>query len=246
MSDLVPDPFEYDGEEFPVVRMPNGDLGIPLRRLCVPLSLDPDAQRKLVERSAWSKGRTAKMYVRLPGDDRSRQHFVISYRIVPMWVANITTSQVKDEEGRKRTERWQVEFADALYDYVFNGGAINPRALAAAAPVIALPAPERYEPVTFPLEDVVVLIRQRFGVRISEKDLRDKLRQGGVFRRNGKPTVHYDFMFWHTGTAYELYGHQIDALYKLYESIKLRLEAAAQRSLPLDPPGWPELPLEGA
>lgn len=244
MSDLVPDPFEYDGEEFPAIRMPGGDIGLPLRRLTLPLNLDPDGQRKLIKRSAWSKGRTDEMYVRLPGDRQARKHFVISYRIISMWIANIGTSQMEDDAARERVERWQVEFADALYDYVFNGGATNPRTLT-AAPVIALPAPAHYEPTTFPLEDVVVLIRQKFGVRVSERDLRDKLRQGGVFRRNGKPTVNYDFMFWHTGTAYELYGHQIDALYRLYEAIKLRLEAAAQRSLPLDPPGWPELPLGG-
>lgn len=121
-------PFEFDGEQFPVVQMPNGDQGLPLRRLTVPLGLDPDAQRNLVKRSAWSKGRTANMNVRLQGDDRVREHFVISYRIIPMWIANIGTTQIKDDATRERIERWQVEFADALYDYVFNGGAINPRA----------------------------------------------------------------------------------------------------------------------
>ncbi|AQZ67615.1 hypothetical protein BKM31_44655 [[Actinomadura] parvosata subsp. kistnae] len=68
------------------------------------------------------------MYVRLPDDDRVRKHFVISYRIVPMWISNIGTSQMEDAVARQRIERWQVEFADALYDYVFKGGAINPRA----------------------------------------------------------------------------------------------------------------------
>ncbi|GIH23022.1 hypothetical protein Aph01nite_13320 [Acrocarpospora phusangensis] len=124
----VPALFEFDGERFPVVPMPNGDLGLPLRRLTVPVGLDPDGQRNLIKRSAWSKGRTDNMYVQLPGDTQVREHFVISHRIVPMWIANIETGRMANQSTRERIERWQVEFADALYDYVFNGGAINPRA----------------------------------------------------------------------------------------------------------------------
>jgi hypothetical protein len=123
-----PEPFEFDGERFPVVPMPNGDFGIPLRRLTLPVDLDPDGQRRLIERSAWSKGRTDTMTVQLPGDTQARSHFVISHRIVPMWIANIGASQIKDDAKRERIERWQVELADALYNYVFSGGAINPRA----------------------------------------------------------------------------------------------------------------------
>lgn len=128
MSNLLPKPFEYDGIQFPTLIMPNGDIGLPLRRLAVPAGLDPDGQRRLIKSSAWSEGRTDEMYVQLPGDTQVRKHFVISHRIVPMWIANIGTSQMKDDAARERIERWQVEFADALYDYVFNGGAINPRA----------------------------------------------------------------------------------------------------------------------
>ncbi|MEV8639337.1 phage antirepressor N-terminal domain-containing protein [Streptosporangium sp. NPDC051023] len=245
MSEIVPSSFNFDGEQFPVVRMPNGDIGLPLRRLTVPIGLNPDGQRKLIERSAWSKGRTDNMYVRLPGDDRVRQHFVISYRIIPMWIANVETGRMKDQDARKRIERWQVEFADALYNYVFNGGASNPRAVA-AEPVAQLPVPEPFTPKTFPLAEVVVLIKQKFGVRISVADLKEKLRQAGAMRQDDRPRSGYEALFWHTGEvgkAYEVFGHQIEAVYRLYESTKLRLEMAAQKQLALDPPGWPELPL---
>lgn len=118
--------------------------------------------------------------------------------------------------------------------------------LAEVARAAAPPAVEPFTPTTYPLADVVVLIRQRFGVRISVGDLTEKLRQGGVLRQDGKPKVKYESLFWHTGETgrtYEVFGHQIEAVYRLYESTKLRLELAAQRALPLDPPGWPELPL---
>ncbi|MFI7125924.1 hypothetical protein ACIBQ1_09535 [Nonomuraea sp. NPDC050153] len=103
------------------------------------------------------------------------------------------------------------------------------------------------QPKTFPFADVVVLMRQEYGVRISVKDLTETLRQGGVLRQDErKPKTKYEAMFWHTGSAYEVHAHHIKGLYHIYESTKLRLQAATQRALPIDPPGWPELPLEGA
>lgn len=246
MSDLVPSPFAFDGENFPVFRMPNGDFGLPLSCLTAPIDISADAQRRLVERAPWSKGRTTKMVVQVPGDTQARKHFVISHRIVPMWVANITTSQIKDEEARKRIARWQVELADALYEYVFNGNAANPRAVT-ASPVAALPAPEPVEPDTYPLVDVVILMRQRFGVRVHQNELTRILRAGSVLRQDGRPHAAYSHLFWlkKNGT-YEVFEHSIAPLYHIYESTKLRLEMAAQAALRMDPPGWPELPLEGA
>lgn len=247
MSDLVPSPFAFDGENFPVFRMPNGDFGLPLTCLTAPIDISADAQRRLIERSPWSKGRTTKMVVQVPGDTQARKHFVISHRIVPMWVANITASQIKDEEARKRISRWQVELADALYEYVFNGEATNPRALATAS-VTALPAPEVSDPKTYPMLDALVLMRQRFGVNVGLHDLTRTLRAGGVLRQDGRPMKNYMHLFWLKSetSTYEVFEHAIAPLYHLYESTKLRLQMAAQRALPIDPPGWPELPLGDA
>lgn len=75
MSDLVPSPFAFDGENFPVFRMPNGDFGLPLSCLTAPIDISADAQRRLVERAPWSKGRTTKMVVQVPGDTQARKHF---------------------------------------------------------------------------------------------------------------------------------------------------------------------------
>jgi hypothetical protein len=118
-------------------------------------------------------------------------------------------------------------------------------ALAAAESVAALPAPEPVEPNTYPLVDALVLMRQRFGVNVGLHDLTRTLRAGGVLRQDGRPMKDYTHLFWlkaKTGT-YEVFEHSIKPLYHVYESTKLRLEMAAQRALPLDPPGWPELPL---
>lgn len=118
-------------------------------------------------------------------------------------------------------------------------------ALAGSQPAKAL----AFKPKTFPLAEVVVLIKQRFGVRIAISDLKETLRQAGVIRQDDRPHAKHESLFWHTGEpgkAYEVFGHQIEAVYRIYESTKIRLEMQAQRSLPLDPPGWPELPLGDA
>jgi hypothetical protein len=99
------------------------------------------------------------------------------------------------------------------------------------------------EPTTFPLSDAVVLMRQKFGVRVPVAELTRILRAGGVLRQDGKPKAEYQALFWHTGSAYEVFGHAIEPLYRRYESTKIRLEMAAQMRLPMEPPGWPELPL---
>lgn len=117
----------------------------------------------------------------------------------------------------------------------------------AAEPKTALPLPEPVEPKTYPLLDSLVLMRQRFGTRVGIYDLTRTLRAGGVLRQDGRPMSAYSHLFWlkaKTGT-YEVFEHAIEPLYRLYESTKMRLEIAVQRALPLDPPGWPELPLGG-
>ncbi|WP_067459297.1 phage antirepressor N-terminal domain-containing protein [Actinomadura macra] len=130
-------PFVFDGEQFPVVQMPSGDPGLPLHRLTTPIGLDPNGQKQRIERSPWSQGRACVMHVQLPGDDRVREHFVISYRIIPTWIVTIDSSRIKDDAARDRIVRWQCELADALADYVFNGGALNPRATADQLEVLA-------------------------------------------------------------------------------------------------------------
>jgi hypothetical protein len=113
----------------------------------------------------------------------------------------------------------------------------------------APPLAEVFKPKTFPLAEVVVLIKQKFGVRIPISDLKETLRQAGVVRQDDRPHAKHQDLFWHTGEAgkaYEVLGHQIEAVYRLYEATKIRLEMQVQRTLPLDPPGWPELPLGDA
>lgn len=170
-------------------------------------------------------------------DGKVRDMASVDVRTFLMLLATIDERRVS-EDARQVLIAYQREVAD-LIEAHFTRSRV--------APVAELPPAAPFEPKTFPLTDVVVLIRQRFGVRISVADLTEKLRQGGVLRQDGKPKVKYEALFWHTSETsktYEVFGHAIEAVYRLYESTKLRLELAAQRQLPMDPPGWPALPFE--
>jgi hypothetical protein len=119
--------FDFHGDHLPIVRR-DDDCFMPLKPMADALGLDARAQQRMIERSPWSETCTAVMAAQLPSDSQIRQHFMISHRIVPMWIANITARRIKDEAVKAKVIKWQKEFADALFKYVFEGGAINPRA----------------------------------------------------------------------------------------------------------------------
>lgn len=109
--------FDFHGDTVTVVTDPRGNWAV-LGQLCQNLTIDPEAQRKAILRKAWSQGKTDVMEVMLPGQARAYPQFLLHERIVPMWLANITTSRISDEEKRRKVEEAQVDLAEALYKYV--------------------------------------------------------------------------------------------------------------------------------
>lgn len=118
----TPGPFETGSFDFhgkPVVVLSNetGSWAV-LGQLCQNLTLDSEAQRKAILRKAWSRGKTDVMEVMLPGQNRAYPQFLVHERVVPMWLANITSSRIEDPSIRANVEEAQVELADALHAYV--------------------------------------------------------------------------------------------------------------------------------
>jgi len=119
--------FEFHGDSVAVVTNEAGNWAV-LSQLSQNLSLDPNGQRQMVERKSWSQGKTCVLHVMLPGQNRPYPQFLIHERIVPMWLANITSSRIGDEGKREKVELAQVELADALHAFVSGR---TPSALAA-------------------------------------------------------------------------------------------------------------------
>lgn len=109
--------FDFHGKPVVVLSDDSGNWAV-LGQLCRNLTLDAEAQRKNLLRKSWSQGRTSVMEVQLPGDTQRRPQFLIHERIVPMWLANITSSRIEDPAIRANIELAQTELAGALHEYV--------------------------------------------------------------------------------------------------------------------------------
>ena len=120
------DSFDFHGDEASIYTDERGYWIFP-GQLCRFMGIDANNQRKRTERNHWSEGWTAIVAVRLPGDDRSREHVILHQRRLPMWLGSIVTTRIKDETVRAQVEAHQTEFADALADYLTKGLAVNPR-----------------------------------------------------------------------------------------------------------------------
>lgn len=116
-SDFEIGSFNFHGEQVIILTNADGNWAV-MGQLCRNLTLDSEAQRQAILRKSWSRGRTCVTQVQLPGDLQTRPQFLIHERIVPMWLANITSSRIADPVVRENIERAQVEFADALHQYV--------------------------------------------------------------------------------------------------------------------------------
>jgi len=109
--------FDFHGKPVLVLSNDAGNWAV-LGQLCANLTLDANGQRQAIERKSWSQGKTCVSHVMLPGQNRAYPQFLIHERIVPMWLANITTSRIEDPLVRVTVEQAQVELADALHEYV--------------------------------------------------------------------------------------------------------------------------------
>ena len=104
----------------------DGDtVRVALRPACEAMGLDPEPQRKRLERRPWA---TTSIMEAVGADGRRRDMLMIDRRTFTMWLATIDTTRLKSERARNLVETFQREAADALDNYFHNGGAINPAA----------------------------------------------------------------------------------------------------------------------
>jgi hypothetical protein len=100
----------YDDEL--LVNEHDGKPWVLLTPVCEALGLDPQAQRRRIDRSAWSRGRVAVMATHSPRGEQ--QSVCLDLDIIPMWLATISTHRISDPIVRAKLERYQREAADAL------------------------------------------------------------------------------------------------------------------------------------
>lgn len=108
-------PFTFRGDALDVVRLPDGDVGLSLRRLCEALGVDPDAQMNRLSRAAENGARWATTFVMevVAADGKIRPMLCLPRRSVPMWAATLDASRVAPEV-REKLVGYQDDAADVL------------------------------------------------------------------------------------------------------------------------------------
>jgi hypothetical protein len=129
------------------------------------MGVDPEGQRQAVTRKHWAAGWTCKTQVQMPGDTQRREHFFIHEKRVPMWLANIDTTRLKDDEVRARVEAAQVEFADVLAEWTATGE-VKPKSAAVNSPEL----PVDYETA---LVHLLASVRERKALEARNAQLED-------------------------------------------------------------------------
>lgn len=114
----------FHGTELVAVKQEE-NIWVSLRNACDSLGIQFDAQNKRLSRAPWA----VKSIMDSTGiDGKNYQMIFIDKRTFTMWLATIDTSRLKSDRARTLVETFQKEAAEALENYFFNGGAINPRA----------------------------------------------------------------------------------------------------------------------
>lgn len=87
---------------------------VPLKPLCVAMGIDARGQQQRLERAAWAKGACI---IHAPSTGGPQETFCLPRAVVPMWLATIDASRVRDEHAREVIELFQCRCAEVLDAY---------------------------------------------------------------------------------------------------------------------------------
>jgi hypothetical protein len=122
---VEPIAFDFEGDPLDVVRLPDGDVGVSLRRLSEAVGLDYSSQHHRLNRAraagaSWATA-TVVITTTVAEDGRSRQMMVLHRRSIPMWAATLDLGRVGTRASRRRIieklVRYQNECAEVLADH---------------------------------------------------------------------------------------------------------------------------------
>lgn len=107
-------PFTFNGDTLEVVRLPDGDVGVVLRRLCDIVGVGLSSQLKRLLRMEAAGARWASMVMMTTQvGDQGRSTVIIPRRSIPMWAATLDASRCAPM-ARPKLVRYQDEAADVL------------------------------------------------------------------------------------------------------------------------------------
>lgn len=104
----------FEGDPLDVVATPDGDHWVVLARLCEPLGIDPDGQRRKLLKLPWA---TTKIILAVASDGRTREVFCLHLRSVAGWLFTLNASKIAPHL-REKVVRYQCDCAEVLAEHV--------------------------------------------------------------------------------------------------------------------------------
>lgn len=105
--------FKFQGDELDVVRTDDGDVAVPLRRLCEVIGVDYSSQLAKLKKADWA---CVAIITTHDETGRKQEMACVSRRSIPLWAASINVGKV-DEAIRAKLVAYQLEAADVLADH---------------------------------------------------------------------------------------------------------------------------------
>lgn len=128
---------DFYGKPLEVVRLPNGEPGVVLNRLCENMGLERRAQLRRIRRTkAIAVGLTS---VRIATPGGPQVVSVLTLKVTPAWLFGIDANRVKPEM-QPEIERYQAECVDVLYRWAATPRLEEPAGMVNAEPMVQ---PER-------------------------------------------------------------------------------------------------------
>lgn len=206
MSEIVHIPFHGDDL---LTTDYAGKPHIVLKPAIEAIGLSYDAQRVKLQGKSWA--RTALIAVR-QGDGRLREVVAVDVRTFLMLLATVDEKRVA-EHVRPKLVAYQSEVADVIEAYWTRGHAVNPRAV------------RQLGPVTYDWDEAAAVMRQDFDRDITTHELTRLLRAAGVLKMDCRhPREKFKYLFWFTGTHWEIHQHAVPLLLRKAEDVGRQLQ----------------------
>lgn len=133
---------------------------------------------------------------RTPGGDQQVWYVTEGgfYRVVGQRLL----SRIKDKGARAAVERFQSWVFDEVLPQIRRTGAY-----------VALTDAGLRAPHTLNWDEAAALLRQRYALDFTAVDLTRACRSAGVLKQNGNPKADFRYLFWFTGSTFEIHPHAL-------------------------------------
>ena len=111
-------------DEVTAVRADDSQIYVSIRHMCQALDLDPNGQNQRINRHTVLSDGKGVCKIHTPGGQQRVQ--MLRADLVPLWLTTVSIKSIKDDDTRKKLERFQRKAAQILWDAFQSGELTDP------------------------------------------------------------------------------------------------------------------------